>query len=168
MMVLDAVSSEGSESTVGQLRLSALALYALKFPPDSLNLLMMLCTVEEEISKSLPILWGTLFLKNFNHFLTHLLANWRSSAHLCSWRARPFLDAAFVPNHDYNHLLTSPISNHFIFESFYLVNCPKLSLSQLLWECVAGLNGRNGYIFSNKMKLSYLMFILSAMQFKSN
>ncbi len=34
-----------------------------EIPPDSLNLLVMLCTVEGEISKSLPIfLWGTLFL----------------------------------------------------------------------------------------------------------
>ncbi len=34
-----------------------------EIPPDSLNFLIMLCTVEGEISKSLPIfLWGTLFL----------------------------------------------------------------------------------------------------------
>ncbi len=34
-----------------------------EIPPDSLNLLIMVCTVEGEISKSLPIfLWGTLFL----------------------------------------------------------------------------------------------------------
>ncbi len=34
-----------------------------EIPPDSLNLLIMLCTVEGEIFKSLPIfLWGTLFL----------------------------------------------------------------------------------------------------------
>ncbi len=34
-----------------------------EIPPDSLNLLIMLCTVEGEISKSLSIfLWGTLFL----------------------------------------------------------------------------------------------------------
>ncbi len=34
-----------------------------EIPPDSLNLLIILCTVEGEISKSLPIfLWGTLFL----------------------------------------------------------------------------------------------------------
>ncbi len=34
-----------------------------EIPPDSLNLLIMLCTVEGEISKSLPIfLWGTLFV----------------------------------------------------------------------------------------------------------
>ncbi len=34
-----------------------------EIPPDSLNLIIMLCTVEGEISKSLPIfLWGTLFL----------------------------------------------------------------------------------------------------------
>ncbi len=34
-----------------------------EIPPDSLNLLIMLCTVEGEISKSLLIfLWGTLFL----------------------------------------------------------------------------------------------------------
>ncbi len=34
-----------------------------EIPPDSLNLLIMLCTVEGEISKSFPsFLWGTLFL----------------------------------------------------------------------------------------------------------
>ncbi len=48
-------------------RLSSLGLrpcpLRTEIPPDSLNLLIMLCTVEGEISKSLPIfLWGTLFL----------------------------------------------------------------------------------------------------------
>src|SRR4029434_3596523 len=110
--------------------------------------------------------------KHLNYLLTHLLANCRSSAHLCSYRTRPFLDAAFVPNHDNNDLLTSLVSNHIIIKLFYLITTPKLPSSQLFLESVAGLNGRNGCIFTNQMKLTrqnmkYLVFILSAMKYKS-
>src|SRR4029434_10196025 len=82
---------------------------------------------------------------------------------------RPFLDAAFVPNHDYNDLLTSLVSNHIIIQLFYLITTPKLPPSQLFGEFVAGLNGRTGCIFTNQIKLTrqnmkYLVFILSAIQ----
>ncbi len=45
-------------------------------------------------------------------------------------------------------------------------------LSQLVLECVAGLNDRKGCIFTNDMKLTgqnmkYFVFILSAMKYKS-
>ncbi len=45
-------------------------------------------------------------------------------------------------------------------------------LSQLFLECVAGLNDRKGCIFTNDMKLTrqnmkYVVFILSAMKYKS-
>ncbi len=52
MTILDAVPPEGSEITVVQLRLAPCPLRT-EIPPDSLNLLIMLCTVEGEISKSL-------------------------------------------------------------------------------------------------------------------
>ncbi len=52
------------------------------------------------------------------------------------------------------------------------VTSPKLLLSQLFLECVAGLNDRKGCIFTNDMKLTrqnmkYFVFILSAMKYKS-
>ncbi len=59
----------------------------------------------------------------------------------------------------------------------YLITSPKLLLSQLSLECVAGLNDRKGCIFTNDMKLNievevsqnmkYFVFILSAMKYKS-
>ncbi len=62
MTILDAVPPEGSEITVVQLRLAPLS-FTYWNSSRFLNLLIMLCTVEGEISKSLPIfLWGTLFL----------------------------------------------------------------------------------------------------------
>ncbi len=153
-----------------------------EIPPDSLNLLIMLCTVEGEISKSLPIfLWGTLFLnisiifsricwqtgdprpifapKGLDQGSSNLILEGRCPAEFssnlpqhtclevwsipsktliscfrCVWLGlelnsaghrpsrtelgdpwtRPFLDAAFVPNDNYNHLLTSTVSNHII------------------------------------------------------
>ncbi len=54
MTILDAVPPEGSEIMVVQLRRAPCPLRT-EIPPDSLNLLIMLCTVEGEISKSLPI-----------------------------------------------------------------------------------------------------------------
>ncbi len=62
MTILDAVPPEDRRSRLFSLGLRPCPLRT-EIPPDSLNLLIMLCTVEGEISKSLPIfLWGTLFL----------------------------------------------------------------------------------------------------------
>ncbi len=62
MTILDAVPPEGSEITVVQLRLAPLS-FTHWNSSRFLESLIMLCTVEGEISKSLPIfLWGTLFL----------------------------------------------------------------------------------------------------------
>ncbi len=62
MTILDAVTPEGSEITVVQLRLAPLS-FTHWNSSRFLESLIMLCTVEGEISKSLPIfLWGTLFL----------------------------------------------------------------------------------------------------------
>lgn len=49
-----------------------------------------------------------IIFKNFNSFLLHLLAKWWHWTHLCSWTTA-FLDAAFIPNHGYDHLLTSSV-----------------------------------------------------------
>ncbi len=40
----------------------------------------------------------------------------------------PFFDAAFVPNHNYNHLLTSTVSITSFFNQFTLITRPKLLL----------------------------------------
>lgn len=63
----------------------------------------------------------------FNYFLMHLLAKWQCMVHLCTWRTRLFLDAAFVSNHDYKHLLTSAVSIHSLIQISRLwsvQNCP--------------------------------------------
>ncbi len=63
MLISDAVSSEGPKTTGIQQRLSPCPLRA-EISPVSLNLLMMLCTVDDEICKAFVIWhWGKLFLK---------------------------------------------------------------------------------------------------------
>ncbi len=53
--------------------------------PVSLNLLMMLCTVDDKICKAFGIwCWGTLFLKYSTIYL-HSFTGWRASAHLYFW-----------------------------------------------------------------------------------
>lgn len=93
-------------------------------------------------------------------------------AQLGSERTGPFLDGAFVPNHNCNHLLTSPVKSH-QYLIFYLITNPTVPRSQLLLECAAGLNGWNGCIFTNQMKLTrqnmkYPVFIMSEMKVKVN
>lgn len=131
-------------------------------PPGSLNLLHILCTVDGEIIKS-PIK-----LTYFSNSLSSLLANSQSSLH-CSWKTKPFLNAAFVPDHDYSHLLTSPVSNHIIiinlFTTLLALNCPHLC-RRLEWTY-----GKNGCIFTNEIKLTRqnmncLVFVLSTMKYK--
>ncbi len=62
MTILDAVPPEGSEITVVQLRLAPLS-FTHWNSSRFLESFNYVCTVEGEISKSLPIfLWGTLFL----------------------------------------------------------------------------------------------------------
>ncbi len=57
--------------------------YAQRFSPVSLNLLMMLCTVDDEIWKAFAIWhWGTLFFKVFHNLFTHSFTDWRASASL--------------------------------------------------------------------------------------
>lgn len=78
-----------------------------KIPPKSFNCLMILSTVEEEIGKQLlPIFhWGTIYLfLNILIISIGFVSNRSSSAHFSPQR-QPFVGSAFVPNHDYNHLL---------------------------------------------------------------
>ncbi len=68
MPMSDAVSSEGQKT-----RSSTLSLTYRDYPV-SLNLLMMLCTVDDEVCKAFVIWhWGTLFLK-FSRILFHTLS----------------------------------------------------------------------------------------------
>ncbi len=54
--------------------------------PVSLNLLMMLCTVDDEICKAFVIWrWVTLFFKVFHNLFMHSFRDWRASAHLYFW-----------------------------------------------------------------------------------
>ncbi len=172
MTILDAVPPEGSEITVVQLRLAPCPLRT-EIPPDSLNLLIMLCTVEGEISKSLPIfLWGTLFL-NISIIFSRIC--WQTGD------PRPIfapkgLDLSWMLLL-YQIIITITCWHHLfqitsLFKPIYLITSPKLLLSQLFLECVAGLNDRKGCIFTNDMKLTrqnmkYFVFILSAMKYKS-
>ncbi len=56
--------------------------------PVSLNLLMMLCTVDDEICKAFAIWrWGTLFLKYSTIFFS--FTDWRASARLYFWETLP-------------------------------------------------------------------------------
>ncbi len=71
MTILDAVPLRDQRSRLFSLGLRPCPLRT-EIPPDSLNLLIMLCTVEGEISKSLPVfLWGTLFL-NISIIFSHI------------------------------------------------------------------------------------------------
>ncbi len=60
--------------------------------PVSLNLLMMLCTVDDEICKAFAISCsGTLFLKVFQNLFMHFLlhTNWKASVHLYFFETLP-------------------------------------------------------------------------------
>ncbi len=71
MPMSDAVSSEGPKTTGIQQRSSALSL--THRDPVSLNLLLMLCTLDDEICKAFAIWrWGMLFLKYSTIFLRTL------------------------------------------------------------------------------------------------
>lgn len=103
----------------------------------------------------------------FKHFSDFLRLWGQIFIPLCSCRIRPFLDAAFVPNHNCNHLLASAVSNHIIIQIFYLITSPKLPPPQLSLECVAGLNGKTGCLCITRQNNKYLIFIWSAMTYKS-
>ncbi len=51
--------------------------------PVSLNLLMMLCTVDDEICKVLTL--RNFVFKVFHNLFTHSFTDWRASAHLYFW-----------------------------------------------------------------------------------
>ncbi len=69
MQMSDAVSSEGLKTTASNKGLRPCPLHT-EISPVSLNLLMMLCTVDDEICKAFAIWrWGTLFLKYSTIFL---------------------------------------------------------------------------------------------------
>ncbi len=84
MTILDAVPPEGSEITVVQLRLAPLSFThwnSSRFL-ESFNYVMHCWRWNIQISSYLSL--RNIVFKHFNNFLTYLLANWRSSAHLCS------------------------------------------------------------------------------------
>ncbi len=104
-----------------------------------------------EISKSLPIfLWGTLFFKHFNIF-SRICCKLAILGHIFAPKG---LDLSWMLLL-YQIIITITVDNHCFKSHHYLTNqftsltSPKLLLSQLFLECVAGLNDRKGCIFNN-------------------
>ncbi len=67
--------------------------------PDSLNLWMILCTVDDDNFKLLAIfLWETLLIL-LHYFSPQHWGNWWFSSHLDLWETLPLWEALFIPNH---------------------------------------------------------------------
>ncbi len=62
--------------------------------PDSLNLWMILCTVDDDNFKLFAI-----FLILLHYFSPQHWGNWWSSSHLDFWETLPLWEALFIPNH---------------------------------------------------------------------
>ncbi len=71
MLMSDAVSSEGPETTGHPTKVFGLYPYCTEISPGSLNLLMMLCIVDDEICKALT-LRNVVFFKYSTIFLRTL------------------------------------------------------------------------------------------------
>ncbi len=68
--------------------------------PDSLNLWMILCTVDDDNFKLFAIfLWETPFWYCSTIFSPQHWGNWWSSSHLDFWETLPLWEALFIPNH---------------------------------------------------------------------
>ena len=68
--------------------------------PDSLNLWMILCTVDDDNFKLFAIFpLRNSFLILLHYFLPQHWGNWWSSAHLDFWETLPLWEALFIPNH---------------------------------------------------------------------
>ncbi len=68
--------------------------------PDSLNLWMILCTVDDDNFKLFAIsLWETPFWYCSTIFRRSIWGNWWSSSHLDFWETLPLWEALFIPNH---------------------------------------------------------------------
>ncbi len=68
--------------------------------PDSLNLWMILCTVDDDNFKLFAIfLWETPFWYCSTIFRRSIGGNWWSSSHLDFWETLPLWEALFIPNH---------------------------------------------------------------------
>ncbi len=172
MRILDAVPPEGSEITVFSLGLRPCPLRT-EIPPDSLNLLIMLCTVEGEISKSLPIfLWGTLFL-NISIIFSRIC--WQTGD------ARPIfapkgLDLSWMLLL-YQIIITITCWHHLFqitslfnqFTSLLALNC---SCPNFFWNVLqVWMTGKDVYLQMTwswpDKTWNYFVFILSAMKYKS-
>ncbi len=143
-----------------------------EIPPDSLNLLIMLCTVEGEISKSLLIfLWGTLFLNIsiiFSRICWQTGDPWPIFAPKGLDLSRMLLLYQIIITITCWHHL---FQNTSLFNQFTSLLALNYSCPNIFWN-VAGLNDRKGCIFTNDMKLTrqnmkYFVFVLSAMKYKS-
>ncbi len=78
MPMRDAVSSEGPEAFNKDLRPCPLH---TEISPVSLNLFIMLCTVNDEICKAFAILTlRNVVFKVFHNLFTHSFTDWRASA----------------------------------------------------------------------------------------
>ncbi len=67
--------------------------------PDSLNLWMILCTVDDDNFKLFAIFSEKLLSDIAPLFFAAALGNWWSSSHLDFWETLPLWEALFIPNH---------------------------------------------------------------------
>ncbi len=67
--------------------------------PVSLNLLMMLCTIDYEICIVDDETLRYVVFKVFHNLFTHSFTDWRASAHLYFWETLPLQDISFTSNH---------------------------------------------------------------------
>ncbi len=68
--------------------------------PDSRNLWMILCTVDDDNFKFFAIfLWETPFWYCSTIFRRSIRGNWWSSSHLDFWETLQLWEAPFIPNH---------------------------------------------------------------------
>ncbi len=67
--------------------------------PDSLNLWMILCTVDDDNFKLCNFYLRNSFLILLHYFSPQHWGNWWSSSHLDFWETLPLWEALFIPNH---------------------------------------------------------------------
>ena len=128
-----------------------LAAYMQWISPDSLNLLMILWTVDDEIPKFLAMVrWGTLFLTCLTIFSPQLSTKWWTSRHLCLWMTEQFI----YPTHG-THLFPISLFTCGNFQTgvwWAFLNFLRLfgHLSQLLWNVLQPSNSKLMIIFPKK------------------
>ena len=143
--------------------------------PDSLNLLMILWTIYDEIPKFLAIVhWETLFL-NCSTICSRSCSKWWTSPHSCLWMTEPFRDALFIPNHS-TKLFTINLFTCGMFQTgvwwaflnFLSIFC---HLSQLLCHVLLPSNSKvNDYLQKTikfiSLNIKYLVFVVYSIEYR--